>query len=133
MPTAACWRFAKVSETRHDFARLRYVKEDGLPAFYSPDFLLRTATAVYLVETKAQGQVSSPNVQRKLKAAAAWCEKINALTAASRSDLPWHYVLLGEHVFWDWRNKGERLAVLCEFAKIRNTLFPTSQQQLPLS
>jgi hypothetical protein len=25
--------FCKISETRHDFARLRYVKEDGLPAF----------------------------------------------------------------------------------------------------
>jgi type III restriction enzyme len=27
--------FCKISETRHDFMRLRYVKEDGLPAFYS--------------------------------------------------------------------------------------------------
>ena len=41
--------FCKISENRHTFARLRYVKEDGLPAFYSPDFLVRTADAVYLV------------------------------------------------------------------------------------
>jgi type III restriction enzyme len=47
--------FCKISETRHDFARLRYVKEDGLPALYSPDFLVREQEAVYLVETKAQG------------------------------------------------------------------------------
>jgi len=122
--------FCKISETRHDFVRLRYVKEDGLPAFYSPDFLLRTNKAVYLVETKAQGQVSSPNVQRKLKAVAAWCGRINALPAASRSDLPWHTVLLGESVFWEWRNKGERLAALCEYAKIRDKTQVDAQQSL---
>lgn len=112
--------FCKLSETRHDFARWRYVKEDGLPAFYSPDFLLSTAEAVYLVETKAQGQVSSPNVRRKLKAAAAWCEKVNALPAEQRTGLDWHYALLGEAVFWDWRDKGERLAALCAFARVRD-------------
>ena len=64
--------FCKISETRHTFARLRYVKDDGLAAFYSPDFLVRTASATYLVETKAQQQTIHPNVQRKLKAASAW-------------------------------------------------------------
>ncbi|MDP2903173.1 MAG: DEAD/DEAH box helicase family protein [Methylovulum sp.] len=121
--------FCKISETRHDFVRLRYVKEDGLPAFYSPDFLLRTATAVYLVETKAQGQMNTPNVQRKLKAAA-WCRKVNALPPASRAHLAWHYVLLGEQVFWEWRSKGERLAALCEFARVRNQPLPGDQQRL---
>lgn len=125
--------FCKISENRHDFARLRYVKEDGLPAFYSTDFLLRTATGIYLVETKAQGQLSSPNVQRKLKAAAAWCGRVNDLPVGQRSNLPWHYVLLGENVFWDWRNKGERLAALCEFAKIRNTTLSAAQDQLQMS
>ena len=48
----------------HTFARLRHVKEDGLPAFYSPTFLVRTADAVYLAETKAQQQTAHPNVQR---------------------------------------------------------------------
>ena len=122
--------FCKISETRHDFARLRYVKEDGLPAFYSPDFLLRTGTAVYLVETKAQGQMNTPNVQRKLKAAAAWCQRINALPPASREHLTWHYVLLGESVFWEWRSKGERLAALCEFARVRSQTLPGDQQRL---
>jgi type III restriction enzyme len=127
---SSVWAFCKISETRHDFVRLRYVKEDGLPAFYSPDFLLRTDTAVYLVETKAQGQVSSPNVQRKLKAAAAWCDRINGLPAEDRSNLTWHYVLLGENVFLEWRSKGERLAALCEFARIRHNIVPSAQSRL---
>ncbi|WP_411727182.1 DEAD/DEAH box helicase family protein [Methyloglobulus sp.] len=122
--------FCKISETRHDFVRLRYVKEDGLPASYSPDFLLRTDKAVYLVETKAQGQVTSPNVQRKLKAAAAWCERINRLPEEERANLAWHYVLLGESVFFEWRDKGALLSALCDFARKRSRVMPDMQIQL---
>ena len=111
--------FCKISETRHDFARLRYVKEDGLPAFYSPDFLVRTAEAVYLVETKAQKDVTSPNVQRKLKAAVGWCDRINTLPPEHRSGLPWHYVLLAKNVVVEWQGKGAHLADLLDFARLR--------------
>lgn len=111
--------FCKISENRHTFARLRYVKEDGLPAFYSPDFLVRTADAVYLAETKAQQQTMHPNVQRKLKAALAWCERINALTPEQRGGPPWHYVLLAENVVYEWQAKGARLAELLDYARLR--------------
>ena len=111
--------FCKISENRHTFARLRYVKEDGLPAFYSPDFLVRTADAVYLAETKAQQQTAHPNVQRKLKAALAWCERINALTPDQRGGPPWHYVLLAEDVVYEWQAKGARLAELLDYARLR--------------
>jgi type III restriction enzyme len=124
--------FCKISETRHDFARLRYVKEDGLPAFYSPDFLVRTPEAIYLVETKAQQQTIHPNVQRKLKAAAAWCERINALAPESRSGLLWHYALLGESQFHDWRAKGAHLAELLDFSRIRPLGNALSQGNLSL-
>ncbi|MFM1980681.1 MAG: hypothetical protein RLZ68_1946, partial [Pseudomonadota bacterium] len=111
--------FCKISENRHTFARLRYVKEDGLPAFYSPDFLVRTENAVYLAETKAQQQTMHPNVQRKLKAALAWCERINALTTEQRGGPPWHYVLLAEDVVYEWQAKGARLAELLDYARLR--------------
>lgn len=122
--------FCKISETRHDFARLRYVKEDGLPAFYSPDFLVRTETSVYVVETKAQQQTTHPNVQRKLKAAAAWCERINGLTPEQRDNRDWRYVLLGEASFYDWQSKGGRLADLLDFARVRPIGSVTAQQAL---
>ncbi len=125
--------FCKISETRHDFARLRYVKEDGLPAFYSPDFLVRGEAAIYLVETKAQEQVRTPNVQRKLKAATSWCERTNALPPGERSDLPWHYVLLGESLFYDWRSKGARLADLLAFARVRPLASAAAQGTLTLA
>ncbi|OGT11863.1 MAG: hypothetical protein A3F73_11295 [Gallionellales bacterium RIFCSPLOWO2_12_FULL_59_22] len=122
--------FCKVSETRHDFVRLRYVKEDGLPAFYSPDFLVRTGDAIYLVETKAQQQTTHPNVQRKLKAATAWCGRINGLNAELRGGLPWHYVLLGEALFHDWRSKGARLGELLNFARVRPLTDVSTQERL---
>lgn len=122
--------FCKISETRHDFARLRYVKEDGLPAFYSPDFLVRTDTSIYLVETKAQQQTVHPNVQRKLKAATAWCERINGLAPEYRGQREWRYVLLGEAMFHDWRAKGGRLAELLEFARVRPLGDAGTQQPL---
>ena len=119
--------FCKISENRHTFARLRYVKDDGLPAFYSPDFLVRTKDAVYLVETKAQQQTIHPNVQRKLKAALAWVARINGLGAEQRGGAPWHYVLLREDVVKDWQAKGARLADLLDFARLR-PLANASQQ-----
>jgi type III restriction enzyme len=124
--------FCKISETRHDFARLRYVKEDGLPSFYSPDFLVRSETGVYFVETKAQQQTTHPNVQRKLKAAAAWCERINGLAPEQRGQREWHYVLLGESMFNDWRGKGGRLAELLDFARVRPVAGVEQQGRLAL-
>jgi type III restriction enzyme len=122
--------FCKISENRHTFARLRYVKDDGLPAFYSPDFLVRTAGAVYLVETKGQEQTIHSNVQRKLKAALAWCERINNLTEDQRGGPPWHYVLLGEAMVYEWQGKGARLADLLNYAKLRPLGLATLPQQL---
>jgi type III restriction enzyme len=117
----------KINENRHDFVRLRYVRDDGLPAFYFPDFLVRTADAVYLAETKAQQQTTHPNVQRKLKAAATWCERINELPAEQRGGRPWHYALVGESVFYDWRQRNARLGDLLAFARVRGA--PTARAQ----
>ncbi len=122
--------FCKLSENRHTFTRLRYVKDDGLPAFYSPDFLVRTKDAVYLVETKAQQQTIHPNVQRKLRAALAWCDRINDLSVFDRGSPPWHYVLLAENVVTEWQAKGARLAELLDFARLRPLASASRQERL---
>jgi type III restriction enzyme len=122
--------FCKISENRHTFARLRYVKDDGLPAFYSPDFLVRTEGAIYLVETKAQQQTIHPNVQRKLKAAVAWCDRINGLPPKHRGGRPWHYVLLAENVVHEWQAQGAHLAELLDYARLRPLADASLQQRL---
>jgi len=124
--------FCKISENRHEFVHLRYVKDNGLPAFYSPDFLVRTADAIYLAETKAQDQTSHPNVLRKRKAASAWCERVNELPPESRGGLLWHYALVGESIFHDWHRKGARLGELLAFSRVRETLRREAQGGLDL-
>ena len=109
----------KINEQKHDFVRLRYIKEDGLPAYYSPDFVVRTADTLYMAETKAQDQLAHPNVKRKRRAALAWCERINALPPEQRMGREWKYVLLGEASFYEWRNKGAAMPEMLNFATLR--------------
>lgn len=111
--------FCKLNEQKHLYTRLRYIKEDGLPAFYHPDFLVKCGDSIFLLETKGQGQVTSPNVKRKKRAAVAWCDKINTLEAEQRSKADWHYVLLAEDAFYEWRDKGASVKEMLNFAKLR--------------
>ena len=111
--------FCKLNEQKHSFTRLRYVKEDGLLAFYHPDFLVKCGDNIYMVETKGQDRVNTPNVKRKKRAAVAWCDKINTLEPAQRGNSEWHYVLLAEDVFYEWRDKGASIRDILEFARLR--------------
>ena len=80
---------------------------------------MRAGSAIYLVETKAQNQLTTPNVLRKRKAAVAWCDRLNGLSEDERSDAEWHYVLLGEETFYTWRDRGGSMAELLAFGKLR--------------
>jgi type III restriction enzyme len=95
------------------------MKANGLPGFYSPDFLVRTATNCLLVETKAQNQLGQPDVVRKKTAAAAWCARLNELTPEARGGLSWHYCLLGESVFYEFTQKGATMEEILKFSCIR--------------
>lgn len=110
---------AKIHEYRHDFLRRPYLKADGMPAQYSPDFLIRTPFTVYVVETKAQSALSDENVQRKQKAALAWCEQINELPEEQRDGRDWAYVLLGESVVNEWQKKNATVTDLLEYGRLR--------------
>ena len=118
---------AKVHEYRHDFLRRPYLKADGMPAQYSPDFLIRTPFTIYVVETKAQSALSDENVQRKQKAALAWCEQVNELPEEQRDGREWAYVLLGESIVNEWYKKNASLTDLLNYARLRKV--STSQQQ----
>ena len=120
----------KVHEYRHDFLRRPYLKADGMPAQYSPDFLVRTDTDVYVVETKAQSAVSDENVKRKQRAALAWCEQLNQLPAEQRGDLEWHYVLLGESIVREWHAKNVRASELLDYARLRKGGSPKQETLL---
>ncbi|KAI9549202.1 hypothetical protein GHT06_006615 [Daphnia sinensis] len=90
--------FCKISENRHTFARLRYVKDDGLPAFYSPDFLVRPQARCTWSKPKAKNKHPPQRATEKSKPRWHGVERINNLTEEQRGGPPWHYVLLGEAV-----------------------------------
>ncbi len=120
----------KIHEYRHDFLRRPYLKADGMPAQYSPDFLVRTDAEVYVVETKAQSALSDENVKRKQRAALAWCEQLNQHPAHLRADTQWHYVLLGESIVREWHAKGVRASELLDYARLRRTDTPSQRSLL---
>lgn len=59
-----------------------------------------------------------------------WCGRINELPPEHRSNLPWHYVLLGEDAVHEWQGKGARLADLLDHARLRPQADHTLQMQL---
>jgi len=118
---------AKIDEYRHNFLHRPYLKADGMPGYYSPDFILRTTNDVFIVETKAQSALSDENVQRKQRAALSWVSQINSLDPTLRSDRSWHYVLLGEKTVKEWKSKNARVTDLLEFARLRSTARPEQQ------
>lgn len=120
----------KIDEYKHDFLRRPYLKADGMPAQYSPDFLVRTEFDTFVVETKAQSALGDANVRRKEDSARGWCAQINALPSELRDGREWHYVLLGEKTVREWRDKGATASQLLFYARLRPAVIP-GHEKLP--
>ncbi|HSH77334.1 MAG TPA: hypothetical protein VLA19_02240 [Herpetosiphonaceae bacterium] len=122
--------FTKINEYKHGFLQQRYLKADGMPAMYSPDFLLRTAENIYVVETKAEKDLTNENVQRKRRAARAWCDRINTLSPELRENRTWSYVLLGEEAVKQWRARSARITELLDYARVTSNTEVSVQERL---
>lgn len=120
----------KLSEYKHTFVQRPYLKADGMPARYSPDFLFRTEEMIYVVETKADSALSDINVQRKQSAAIAWCEQINELEPSQRSHRRWAYVLLGEQAVEGSIAGNERASELLDRTRLRTKAEEIAQEQI---
>ena len=122
--------FTKINEYKHDFLQQRYLKADGMPAMYSPDFLVRTSTSLYVVETKSERDMTNENVHRKRRAARAWCDRINSLRPDLRENRTWNYVLLGEEAVQSWRARHARITELLDYAKVTSNVDVAIQERL---
>lgn len=60
---------------------------------YEPDFIVETADAIYMVETKAAVNISNEEVQQKKQAAEEYCRHASEFTAENGGK-PWKYILL---------------------------------------
>jgi len=120
-------RFMKINEYAHNFANILYIREDGLLAHYFPDFMVKIGTAIYVVETKAEKDVNSPNVKLKQISTIDWINKINDLEEEKRMACIWKYVLLGEKTFYSMADKGATTEEILEYnlmskSKVKGTL-----------
>lgn len=60
---------------------------------YEPDFIVETADAIYMCETKAEKDVNDPDVQAKAEAAREFCRIATEFTSKNGGK-PWRYVLI---------------------------------------
>ncbi|WP_407432595.1 helicase-related protein [Methanobrevibacter sp.] len=107
--------FLKINEYYHTFAAITYIREDGLLARYYPDFIVKIDNDIYIVETKADKDLKSPNVQRKRIATLDTLNKINKLNGSDRMDAKWNYALLGENTFYSMYNKGAGIKEILDY------------------
>jgi len=108
----------KINEYYHSFARLNYIRTDGMLASYYPDFMIKFNDSVYLVETKACKNLESGNVIQKELAAVDWIKKVNELNHNDRDNVEWNYVLLGEKTFYVMQEKGIWIKEILEYSKL---------------
>lgn len=90
------------------------MREDGMLAWYSPDFIVKTQKHIYIIETKATEAASQANVRAKQIAATEWCERINAIDEGDRMNREWKYVLLREDMFYSFGGTGADIEDICE-------------------
>jgi len=110
--------FVKIVDVRHDFVRINYIRTDGLLAPYFPDFLVKTASHLFVVETKADRDVGNPNVQQKRRGTVDWVGRINALPTEQRDGLEWAYTILGETTFRSMRERGASIEEILKYSAL---------------
>ncbi|MDF9393802.1 MULTISPECIES: DEAD/DEAH box helicase family protein [Methylococcus] len=60
---------------------------------YVPDFVAETNSTIFMVETKARGDIDSQEVQAKAAAAVQWCKHASEYTSTIQGK-PWKYLLV---------------------------------------
>ena len=111
-------KFVKINESKHPFARIAYLRTDGLLGEYIPDFLVATNDKMYIVETKAKKDKLDANVQAKRQAALQWCRTINALPPGERDNRDWAYLLLTDQDFYAYRSANATFKDISAFAEL---------------
>jgi len=109
----------KIKENYHDFAYISYIRKDGLISRYYPDFMVKIGADIYLVETKAEKDTDNVNVIAKKRSALEWVKKINELNSEERMYCQWHYSLVSDSLFYQFRANGANSKEILDFAQIR--------------
>jgi type III restriction enzyme len=70
-----------------------FYRDEAVEAAYQPDFVAETSEAIYLLESKARGQMNDHAVLAKKDAAVKWCE-LATNHNGQNGGKPWRYALI---------------------------------------
>lgn len=115
---SAVERLVKIDENYHTFATLHYIRTDGLLSNYYPDFMVKFAQDIFLVETKAEDSLDNANVRQKQKSALDWCKQISALPEPERMNCIWHYALLDDATFASLSQNNASLMEILRYSEL---------------
>jgi len=62
---------------------------------YQPDFIVETATTIYIIEVKAKNELDDEGVLIKNRAAQAYCDNVNSVFAGSAKK--WHFAMIADY------------------------------------
>lgn len=113
-------RLLKINENYHLFANLKYIRTDGMLSSYYPDFMIKIRNDIYLVETKAQKDVSQENVIQKQKGALDWIKNTNELPPEDRMNSKWHYAILDDSSFYVMKDRGASTKDMLDYCQLTN-------------
>lgn len=113
-------RLLKINENYHLFANLKFIRTDGMLSSYYPDFMVKIGNNIYMVETKAQKDVSQENVIQKQKGALDWIKKTNELPPEDRMNAIWHYTILDDSSFYVMRDRGASTKDMLDYCQLTN-------------
>ncbi len=128
-PSAEVLSYSKL-DRRHKL-KITYRDETGILRNYEVDFIVKTADRDYLVETKADRDLNSPNVTVKVRAAVAWCEQASTVPPPGEFRQPqeWKYLILSESLFKNNLGLGfDALVPLCR--GLRDTILAQAESKL---
>ncbi|NCA93625.1 MAG: restriction endonuclease subunit R [Sphingobacteriia bacterium] len=111
----------KVNEYFHNFANITYIRTDGFLSLYYPDFIVKTADKIYIIETKSDKDLNDLNVKQKQMATLDFLNRINNLDTGDRMERNWEYILLGENHFYGLSGNNASMDEICQLAKITQT------------
>jgi len=128
-PSASMLAFAKL-DRRHKL-KITYRDETGILRNYEVDFIVKTPDRTFLVETKADKDLTTPNVAVKVRAAIAWCEQASTVSLPIELNQPqaWEYLILSETLFY--KNQGLGFDALIPFCQaLRDKIVSQAQRTL---
>ncbi|MDZ4299607.1 MAG: hypothetical protein U1A26_01690, partial [Candidatus Sungbacteria bacterium] len=102
--------FGKIQQRKH-LLNISYRDKDEIKRDYFPDFIIKTRDKMYIVETKAEGEMQNAEgneknlIVLKARAAISWCKTASQVSLPSQPQ-EWEYFMLSEKTFNENRQLG---------------------------